>query len=64
MSKSMLEYTQTILHKVSFDPILFNKELKKALKRLLPDEVEELREWLYHYIIGKPELEECLIYLR
>ena len=38
----MFEYTKTILKKVSFNSDLFCKELEKALKRLLPYEVEEL----------------------
>jgi len=45
MSGSMLEYTKSILEKVSFDPELFQKELKKALKILSPEEVKELIIW-------------------
>jgi hypothetical protein len=41
----MLEYTKTILHKVSFSPALFGKELKKSLKWLQKDEVYLLRAW-------------------
>ncbi len=43
----MLEYFKTILSKVSFDKRLFEKELKKAIKALVPDEIRELREWCY-----------------
>ena len=43
MSKSMLEYSKTVLKKVSFDTLLFCKELKKAIMTLLPEEVEELK---------------------
>ena len=47
---SMLEYFKTILSKVSFDKRLFEKELKKAIKALVPSEVVLLKEWCYgHY---------------
>ena len=42
----MLEYTKTVLQKVSFDATLFCKELKKAIVNLLPKEIEELKLWL------------------
>ncbi len=41
----MLEYTKTILQKVSFSPALFGKELRKSLKWLQKDEVHLLRSW-------------------
>ena len=63
MARAMFEYTQTILQKVSFDPVLFCKELEKAVKRLLPYEIEELRIWLNQFTHGRPELTRCLIYL-
>lgn len=43
----MLEYIKTILQKVSFDKKLFEKELKKAIKMLIPEEVKQLRSWCY-----------------
>jgi hypothetical protein len=61
MSKIMFDYTKSILERVSFDPILFCKELEKAIKSLLPYEMEQLREWLSNFIIEKPELQQCLI---
>ncbi len=45
MKSTMLEYSKSILEKVSFDPDLFQKELKKALKLLNPEEVRELILW-------------------
>lgn len=46
----MLEYTQQILEKVSFDPYLFRKELIKALRRIKPSEKQILLAWcLAHY---------------
>jgi len=43
----MLEYFKTVLSKVSFDKQLFEKELKKALRSLLPEEISKLRDWCY-----------------
>ena len=43
----MLEYVKMILDKVSFDKKLFEKELKKGLKDLLPDEIKGLKSWCY-----------------
>lgn len=63
MAKAMLEYTKTVLKKVSFDTKLFCKELKKAISRLLPEEIEELKLWLQQFITDKPELQQSLIYL-
>lgn len=44
---NMLEYIKMILDKVSFDKVLFEKELKKGLKELLPAEMKELKNWCY-----------------
>lgn len=57
----MFDYTKSVLERVSFDPILFCKELEKAIKALLPYEIEELREWLQQFTTGKPELKLCLL---
>lgn len=59
----MYDYTKAVLSKVSFDANLFCKELKKALTRLLPYEVEELRIWVNSLIQQNPQLNQCLIYL-
>ncbi|WP_299535993.1 hypothetical protein [Ulvibacterium sp.] len=64
MARAMLEYTKTVLRKVSFDAKLFLKELKKAVARLLPEEIEELELWLKQFVTDKPELQEGLLYLR
>jgi len=64
MARAMLEYTKTILKKVSFDPRLFVKEVKKAASRLLPPEIEELKIWLTYFIMDKPELQPSLLYLK
>ena len=64
MATAMLEYTKTVLKKVSFDTKLFCKDLKKAISNLLPHEIEELKLWLQQFITDKPELRESLIYLK
>lgn len=60
MARAMFEYTKTILKKVSFSVDLFTRELKKALTRLLPYEIEELRHWLERYTRQNPELVVCM----
>ena len=64
MARAMLEYTKTVLRKVSFDTKLFCKEVKKAISNLLPDEIEELKHWIQQFITDKPELQQSLIYLK
>lgn len=44
---TMLEYFKMILKKVSFDRFLFEKELRKSIARLVPPEVDVLRDWCY-----------------
>lgn len=63
MKETMFAYTKSILERVSFDPRLFCKELEKAIKLLLPYEIEQLTEWLLNYTVDKPELRQCLIYI-
>lgn len=41
----MLEFTKKILTKVSFDRILFAKELRKSVKWLSKEELQHLRNW-------------------
>jgi len=43
----MLEYAKTILVKVSFDKLLFEKELRKALRQLVPEELLNFKAWCY-----------------
>ncbi len=64
MARAMFEYTKTILDKVSFDSALFCKELEKAIKRLLPYEIDELKIWIQNLVQSNPDLGQCLIYLK
>ena len=64
MARAMLEYTKTVLKKVSFDTTLFCKEVQKAITRLLPYEIEELKIFIHSLVQQNPELNKCLIYLK
>ena len=61
MSRMIYDYTKSVLERVSFDPKLFCKELKKAIKNLLPYEIEQLKKWLLNFTNEKPELKQFLI---
>ena len=63
MRRQILVYTKSILERVSFDVVLFCKELEKATRVLLPFELDELREWLLSFTEEKPELRQCIIYI-
>jgi hypothetical protein len=43
----MLDYVKMILLKVSFSKKLFEKELKKALQHVLPEDLLEFKTWCY-----------------
>ncbi|OIQ23003.1 hypothetical protein [Lacinutrix sp. MedPE-SW] len=64
MARAMFEYTKTVLNKVSFDTNLFCKEVQKALQRLLPYEIEELKIYIQSLVHENPDLDQCLIYLK
>jgi DNA replication protein DnaD len=63
MSRLIYDYTKTVLERVSFDPVLFEKELKKAIRNLLPYEMEHLKKWLLFFTNEKPELIKCLVHI-
>jgi hypothetical protein len=60
MSRMIYDYTKSVLERVSFDPILFVRELRKAVKSLLPYEIEQLKKWLQFFTEERPELKKCL----
>lgn len=64
MARRIFEYTKEVLKKVSFDAELFCKELKKAVKKLLPFEIEELRIWLLKFTADRPDLKMSLALVR
>ncbi len=59
----MLNYFKTILSRVSFDARIFEKELRKAIKSLIADELTELRSWCYTNFGGEHEaiLNRCFV---
>ncbi|WP_298141412.1 hypothetical protein [Flavobacterium sp.] len=61
MSRLIYDYTKSVLERVSFDTKLFCKELDKAVRVLLPYEIEQLTEWLLNFTKEKPELRQCLL---
>jgi len=42
----MLEYYKAVLGNVTFDTMLFRKELRKAMKQLIAGDRVRLRDWL------------------
>ena len=58
--RMIYDYTKIVLEKVSIDPSLFCKELRKANKNLLPCEIEQLKTWLVNFTKGRPELKQFL----
>lgn len=58
--RMIYDHTKFVLEKVSFDPFLFRKELRKENKSLLPYEIEQLRTWLEDFTNEKPELQQYL----
>lgn len=63
MARAMFEYTKEVLRKVSFDVNLFNKEVQKAVKHLLPYEIEELKLFIISLLSFNPDLQNSLVYL-
>jgi len=61
MAREFLDYTKTILKKVSFDVELFKIELTKALERLLTHEIYELSKWMQDYFKDEPQLQSCIM---
>jgi hypothetical protein len=43
----MLDYVKMILLKVSFSKKLFEKELRKALQYILPEDLLDFKTWCY-----------------
>lgn len=43
----MLAYYKQVIDKVSFSAYLFEKEMRKAVRAILPDDIEEFRNWAF-----------------
>ena len=59
MPRMIYDYTKTELESVSFDSNLFKRSLKKAVRNLLPYEIDQLQNWLSYFTVNKPELQNC-----
>jgi hypothetical protein len=59
----MLNYVKLVLTKVSFSATLFEKELRKAIKLLIAEEVSDLRQWCYTKFGNQHEaiLQRCFV---
>ena len=51
--ETMLDFCKEILTKVSFDRILFRKELLKAIQWLKGEELTQLKTWCYDNFGGR-----------
>ncbi len=60
MSRMIYDYTKEVLERVSFNSELFVKELKKAVRNLLPYEIEHLKKWLLYFTSENPKLRKCI----
>ena len=63
MPRMIFDHTKNVLEKVSFDVKLFVKELRKAVKALLPYELDHLRNWLLFFTERRPELKQHITVL-
>lgn len=59
----MLNYVKLVLSKVSFDKSLFEKELKKAIVMLIPNEAMELKQWCMENFghMYSPIIDRCFV---
>ncbi len=64
MSRMIYDYTKDALERASLDLKNFMRELRKALKKLLPYELEHLKNWLIYFTDNKPELKPCLVIIK
>lgn len=59
MAKPLLEYYQEVLSKISFaDQTVFRKEMRKAFRRLVPEERQALKHWFRSSCVCKMEGKE------
>jgi hypothetical protein len=63
MARMIYEYTKNSIERVSYDTDKFNRELRKAMKTLLPYELEKLYKWLLYFTSDKPYLNDYVLLL-
>ena len=56
-----LNYSISILKKVSFDPYLFKKELKKAYYLMSPQDKLDLEKWVKDFVQNKKALRSVIL---
>tara|TARA_B100000886_G_scaffold41580_1_gene25576 strand:+ start:1116 stop:1325 length:210 start_codon:yes stop_codon:yes gene_type:complete len=56
-----LDYSISILKKVSFDPYLFKKELKKAYYLMSPQDKLDLEKWVKDFVQNKKALRSVIL---
>lgn len=58
-SKTTLDYYKELLEKISFaDRTVFRKELRKAFRRLVPEERAELKRWFRTHCVCRLDQQE------
>jgi hypothetical protein len=61
-AKRTLDYYREVLDKISFaDRATFRKELRKAFRRLLPEERQELKRWFRTSCLCRVRAEEPVV---
>ncbi|HRN35317.1 MAG TPA: hypothetical protein PLV70_11715 [Flavobacteriales bacterium] len=56
MGKPLIDYYKEVLSKISFaDQAVFRKEMRKAFRRLIPEEREALKHWFRTSCVCKME---------
>ncbi|MBZ0205387.1 MAG: hypothetical protein K8H89_03610 [Flavobacteriales bacterium] len=56
MAKPLIEYYKEVLSKISYaDQAVFRKEMRKAFRRLLPEERETLKQWFRSACVCKTD---------
>ncbi len=57
MAKPLIEYYKEVLSKISYaDQAVFRKEMRKAFRRLLPEERDELKQWFRSACVCKTDM--------
>ncbi len=63
MARMIYDYTKNSIERVSNDKDKFYRELRKAIKSLMPYELEKLYNWLLYFTSDKPYLNDYLLLL-
>jgi hypothetical protein len=60
MPRMIYDYTKSILERVSFAPDLFVKELKKAVRNLLPNKIKKIKNWFFFFTMKKKNFQKFI----